>query len=145
MKSLRCWQHRFAENESYWCPWLLFLFWPECDMPKPQRCDGMTSIRRGALSLYREVATPAKITHPRQRVRLREIPMAPWVVDLLKRAPRRLHSDGSEFVFLTPEGKPMTDSWWPKRGAARRPSTTNQRVSGLGAFEALGSGRASST
>jgi hypothetical protein len=47
--------------------------------------------------------------------------MLPWVVDLLKRLPRRLHSDGSEFAFLNPEGKPMTDSWWPKRGAARRP------------------------
>lgn len=47
--------------------------------------------------------------------------MLPWVIDLLKRLPRRLHSDGEEFVFLTPEGKPMTDTWWPKRGAARRP------------------------
>ena len=39
----------------------------------------------------------------------------------LKRPPRRLHSEGSEFVFLSLEGKPMTDSWWPKRGAACRP------------------------
>ena len=28
--------------------------------------------------------------------------MLPWVIDLLKRLPRRLHSDGEEFVFLTP-------------------------------------------
>jgi hypothetical protein len=42
-----------------------------------------------------------------------EIPMQPWVVELLKRLPRRLHADGSEFLFLTPEGKPMTDTWWP--------------------------------
>jgi integrase len=41
----------------------------------------------------------------------REIPTLSWVTDLLKRLPRRLHSDGSEFVFLTPEGKPMTDTW----------------------------------
>ena len=47
--------------------------------------------------------------------------MLPWVIDLLKRLTRRLHSDGSEFLFLSPEGKPMTDTWWPKRGAARRP------------------------
>ena len=39
----------------------------------------------------------------------------------LRTMPRRLHSDASEFVFLSPEGKPMTDTWWPKRGAARRP------------------------
>ncbi len=25
--------------------------------------------------------------------------------------PRRLHSDGEEFVFLTPEGKPMTECY----------------------------------
>jgi hypothetical protein len=31
--------------------------------------------------------------------------MLPWVIDLLKRLPRRLHSDGEEFVFLTPEEK----------------------------------------
>jgi hypothetical protein len=47
--------------------------------------------------------------------------MLPWVIDLLKRLPRRLRSDGEEFVFLTPEGKPVTDTWWPKRGAGRRP------------------------
>ncbi len=57
----------------------------------------------------------------------REIPMLPWVVDLSKRLPGRLHSDGSEFVFLTPERKPMTDSWWPKRGAARRPVDDESR------------------
>jgi hypothetical protein len=47
--------------------------------------------------------------------------MLPWVIDLLKRLPRRLRSDGEEFILLTPEGKPMTDAWWPKRGTARRP------------------------
>jgi hypothetical protein len=46
--------------------------------------------------------------------------MLPWVIDLLKRMPRRLHSDGLEFVFLRPERKPMTDTWWPKQAAGRR-------------------------
>ena len=52
----------------------------------------------------------------------REIPMLPWVVDLLKRLPRRLHSDGSEFVFLSPEGKPMTDTWWPQARSGAKAS-----------------------
>jgi hypothetical protein len=30
--------------------------------------------------------------------------MLPWVVDLVKRLPRRLYSDGSEFELLSPEG-----------------------------------------
>jgi integrase len=47
--------------------------------------------------------------------------LLPWVIDLVERLPRQLHSDGKEFVFLTPERKPMTDTWWPKRGAARHP------------------------
>ena len=80
-----------------------------------------------ASSRYREAATPARITAPKTAGSAREIPMLPWVLDLSKRLPGRLHSDGSEFVFLTPERKPMTDSWWPKRGAARRPVDDESR------------------
>ena len=43
--------------------------------------------------------------------------MLPWVIDLLKRLPRRLHSDGEEFVFLTPV---------PPRGFGRRPSVRSR-------------------
>ena len=30
-------------------------------------------------------------------------------------------------MFLTPEGKPMTDTWWPKRGAARHPQDEDSK------------------
>jgi integrase len=56
-----------------------------------------------------------------------KIPVLPWVLDLLERLPRQLHSDGREFLFLTPEGKPMTDTWWPKRGAARHPQDEDSK------------------
>src|SRR5215471_2256090 len=50
--------------------------------------------------------------------------MLPWVVDLLKRLTRRLHSDGSKFVFVSPEGKPMTGHLVAE---ARSGTTTGQR------------------
>ena len=77
-------------------------------------------LKRGIISISRS-RDEGEDNAPKTPASNREIPMPPWVVDLLKRLPRRLHSDGSEFVFVTPEGKPMTDTWWPKRGAARRP------------------------
>jgi hypothetical protein len=61
-----------------------------------------------------------------------EIPVLPWVVDLLERLPRQLHSDGKEFLFLTPEGKPMTTRGGPSgelRGIRR---TKIRRASGSG-------------
>jgi hypothetical protein len=30
---------------------------------------------------------------------VREIPLLPWVIDLVERLPRQLHSDGKEFVI----------------------------------------------
>jgi integrase len=77
-------------------------------------------LKRGIISISRS-RDSGEDNAPKTAGSVREIPMLPWVVDLSKRLPGRLHSDGSEFVFLTPEGNPMTDSWWPKRGAARRP------------------------
>jgi hypothetical protein len=81
-------------------------------------------LKRGIISRSRD---SGEDNAPKTAGLAREIPMLPWVVDLSKRLPGRLHSDGSEFVFLTPEGKPMTDSWWPKRGAARRPVDEESR------------------
>jgi integrase len=77
-------------------------------------------LKRGMISISRS-RDEGEDNATKRAASSREIPMLPWVVDLLKRLPRRLHFDGSEFVFLSPEGKPMTDTWWPKRGAARRP------------------------
>ena len=77
-------------------------------------------LMRGILSISRS-RDEGEDNAPKTTGSTREIPMLRGVVDLLKRLPRRLHSDGSEFVLLSPEGKPMTDAWWPKRGAARRP------------------------
>ena len=76
-------------------------------------------LKRGIISIARR--REGEDNAPKTAGSTREIPILPWIVDLLKRPTRRLHSDGSEFVFLSPEGKPMTDTWWPKRGAARRP------------------------
>jgi hypothetical protein len=77
-------------------------------------------LKRGTISISRS-RDEGEDNATKRAASSREIPMLPWVVDLLKRLPRRLHFDGSEFVFLSPEGKPMTDTWWPKRGAAHRP------------------------
>ena len=77
-------------------------------------------LKRGIISISRS-RDEGEDNAPKTAASNREIPMLPWVVDLLKRLPRRLHSDGTEFIFLSPAGKPMTDTWWPKRGAARRP------------------------
>jgi integrase len=77
-------------------------------------------LKRGIISISRS-RDEGEDNAPKTAGSTREIPVLPWVVDLLRRLPRRLHSDSSEFVFLSPEGKPMTDPWWPKRGAARRP------------------------
>jgi integrase len=64
---------------------------------------------------------------PKTSGSVREIPVLPWVLDLLEHLPRQLHSDGKEFLFLTPEGKPMTHTWWPKRGAARHPKDEDSK------------------
>jgi hypothetical protein len=78
-------------------------------------------------SLDRSTRTIARVltllcsNAPKTAGSTREIPMLPWVVDLLKRLPRRLHSDGSEIVFLSPEGKPMTNLGGRSEEPARRP------------------------
>ncbi len=111
----------FAEHDPYWHPWLFFLFWTgmrhgEAAALRWKDID----LKRGIVSISRS-RDEGEENAPKTTGSIREIPMLPWVIDLLSRLPRRLHSDGEEFVFLTPEGKPMTDTWWPKRGAARRP------------------------
>jgi integrase len=111
----------FAQNEPYWCPWLFFLFWTGMRHGEAAALRwNDIDLKRGIISISRS-RDEGEDNAPKTVGSTREIPMLPWVVDLLKRLPRRLHSDGSEFVFLSPEGKPMTDTWWPKRGAARRP------------------------
>ena len=78
------------------------------------------ALKRGIILISRS-RDEGEDNAPKTAGSTREIPMLPWVVDLLNRLRRRLHFDGSESVFLSPEGKPMMDTWWPKRGAARRP------------------------
>jgi len=101
--------------------WLFFLFWTGVRHGEAAALRwNDIDLKRGIISIARS-RDEGEDNAPKTAGSTREIPMLPWVVDLLKRLTRRLHSDGSEFVFLSPEGKPMTDTWWPKRGAARRP------------------------
>jgi integrase len=67
-------------------------------------------LTRGVISISRS-RDEGEDNAPKIAGSTREIPMLLWVADLLKQLPRRLHSDGGELVFLTPEGKPMTDTW----------------------------------
>jgi integrase len=60
-------------------------------------------LKRGIISILRS-RDAGEDNEPKTAGSTREISMRPWVVDLLERLPRILHSDGSEFVFLTPEG-----------------------------------------
>jgi integrase len=53
-------------------------------------------LKRGIISIPRS-RHEGEDNAPKTAGSTREIPMLPWVVDLLKRLPRRLHSDGSEF------------------------------------------------
>jgi integrase len=101
----------FAKNDPYWCSWLFFLFWTgmrhgEAAAPRWNDID----LKRSIISISRS-RDSGEDNAPKTVRSAREIPTLSWVTDLLKRLPRRLHSDGSEFVFLTPEGKPMTDTW----------------------------------
>ena len=77
-------------------------------------------LRRGIVSISRS-RDQGEENAPKTFGSIREIPLLPWTLELLKKLQRPLHSDGAEFVFSTPEGKPMNDTWWPKRGAARHP------------------------
>ena len=111
----------FAEHDPYWQPWLFLLFWTGMRHGEAAALRwNDIDLKRGIISISRS-RDSGEENAPKTAGSIREIPVVPWVVDLLKRLPRKLHSDGGELVFLTPEGKPMTDTWWPKRGAARRP------------------------
>src|SRR5260370_32342142 len=77
-------------------------------------------MKRGIVSISRS-RDKGEENAPKTSGSVREIPLLPWALELLKGLPRQLRSDGAEFVFITPERKPMTDTWWPKRGAARSP------------------------
>jgi len=77
-------------------------------------------LKRGIVSISRS-RDKGEENAPKTSGSVREIPLLPWALELLKGLPRQLRSDGAEFVFITPERKPMTDTWWPKRGAARSP------------------------
>jgi integrase len=122
----------FAQHDSYWNPWLFFLFWT--GMPHEEGA----ALRWSDIDLKRRIVSISRSRDsgeenaPKTSGSVREIPVLPWVIDLLERLPRQLHSDGKEFLFLTPEGKPMTDTWWPSgelRGIRR---TKIRRASGSG-------------
>ena len=100
----------FARNEPYWCPWLFFLFWTGVRHGEAAALRwNDIDLKRGVISIARS-RDEGEDNAPKTAGSTREIPILPWIVDLLKRPTRRLHSDGSEFVFLSPEGKPMTDT-----------------------------------
>ena len=117
----------FAQHDPYWHPWLFFLFWTG------MRHGEAAALRWSDIDLKRRIVSISRSRDsgeenaPKTSGSVREIPLLPWVIDLLERLPRQLHSDGKEFVFLTPEGKPMTDTWWPKRGAARHPQDEDSK------------------
>ena len=128
----------FAENDPYWSSWLFFLFWTG------MRHGEAAALRWNDIDLKRNIVSISRSRDsgednaPKTVGSAREIALLPWVADLLRPLPRRLHSDGSEFVFLTPEKKPMTDTWWPKRGAARRPVNEESKGIWFRALRSLG-------
>jgi hypothetical protein len=69
---------------------------PGCGMEKEQRCDGWndSDVKREIISISRS-REEGEDNAPKTAGSTREIPI-PWVVDLLKQLPRRLHSDDGE-------------------------------------------------
>lgn len=128
----------FAEHEAWIEPWLSFLFWTG------MRHGEAAGLRWSRVDLSRGVATVERSRVERvadatkTSGSTRDVTLLPPAVDALARLPRKLHSDGTELVFVTPEGKGMTDSWWPKRGAARRPTKDDERGVWFRCLRALG-------
>ena len=111
----------FEQHHSYWHTWLSFLFWTGMRHGEAVALRwNDIDLRRGIVSISRS-RDQGEENAPKTFGSIREIPLLPWTLELLKKLQRPLHSDGAEFVFSTPEGKPMNDTWWPKRGAARHP------------------------
>ena len=96
----------FARNEPYWSAWLFFLFWTGVRGEAAALRWSDIDLKRRIISMSQS-RDEGEDNASNTAGSTREIPMLPWVVDLLKRLPRRLPSDHSEFVFLSPEGKPI--------------------------------------
>jgi integrase len=121
----------FSEREAQWYPWVHFLFWTGMRHGEAAALRWSdVDLRRGIVSITKS-RDEREENDPKTPGSLRDIPLLPWVVEMLKKISRPLHSDGSEYVFTTPEGKPMTDSWWPKRGAARRVDPSKPETYGM--------------
>jgi integrase len=100
----------FAEHASLWLSWVSFLFWTGMrhgEAPALRWTD--VDLRRGVVSITKS-RDESEENEPKTYGSTRDIPLLPVALALLRRVTRELHSDGSAYVFTTPEGKPMTDS-----------------------------------
>jgi integrase len=128
----------FEEHDPYWYPWLFLLFWTGMRHGEAAALRWSDiDLKRGIVSISRS-RDKGEENAPKTSGSVCEIPLLPWALELLKGLPRPLLSDGAEFVFVTPERKPMTDTWWPKRGAARSPKDEASKGIWFRALKALG-------
>lgn len=128
----------FGAHEAWIEPWVAFLFWTgmrhgEAAALTWSRVDLGRGVATVETSRVERVADATKTSGA-----TRDVALLPPARAALERLPRQLHSDGTELVFRTPEGKGMTDSWWPKRGAARRPTKDDERGVWFRCLRALG-------
>jgi len=108
-------------------PWIKFIFWTGTRHGEAAALRWAdVDLKRGMVSISRS-RDEREENEPKTAGSNRSIPLLPQAIDALKALPTPLHSTGGDYVFLSPEKKPMTDTWWPKRGATRRPRTDAER------------------
>lgn len=117
----------FAEREAWLEPWLSFLFWTgmrpgEAAALRWQHVD----LKRGSVLVERSRVESAEEL-PKTRGSSRDVKLLEPALAALKRVTREIDAPADQHVFRTPQGKGMTDSWWPKRGASRKPSKDEER------------------
>jgi integrase len=105
----------YWRHERFWYPWVFVNFWTGA------RDGELAALRLSDIDLERAWCSIKKSRSekhegpPKTPGSEREITLLPNVVEALRQMPARIGATDDTYLFATPERKPVTDSWWPKR------------------------------